>query len=1268
MAFMGVTTVWAQSVPESVETQHTLNWLPVSGITIGAHSSVYVCTIENATTKAETGILPWAEIQLDVPRSSTAASVKILDVITEPFEIQEEALIADSDLIEDEFVFHLQTKPHNQETLYILQILPLRKTEHGIEKLIQVHFRYELKPDKQIYSDETPTYVDNSVLNSGQWVKIGITTPGIYRIDRTQLARMGFDASTLDPRRLALYGNGGHMLPESNSSFRYDDLFENAIWVQGEEDGSFDEEDVLYFYGQAPTEWKYSANGNRFQHQINYYSDTTWYFLTLHTDQHGKRISSKRSVKSQPTTNTHIFLDRQYHESDLVNLLHSGREWFGESFSKSEPSKSFDFVFPDRVVERPVTIEMHFAGRSIIENVQFSGYANGQPIFENISMLLLGPNNTTYARDSYQTATILDEDEQIRVSLEMHVESESSKGWLNYIRVNAWRTLKYDDSPLFFRNPEVVGDEQISSFHIEVNESNLMLWDITDPLVPHTLSYTISDGMLKFDDLADALNEYVLFKPSHSHDIQVFKPVANQNLHATTKGEMLIIAHPVFMHHADSLAQMHFEDDGLVSTVINVMDIYNEFGSGSPDLTAIRDFVRMVYYKSDKNLKYLLLFGDASYDFKDRIDANTHFIPSYQAVNSLTETSSYISDDYFGLLDFNEGYNLSGSLDIGIGRFPVSTHTQASAMLNKIRHYLTKGPEQTNEWRNNITFMADDSDDNLHFGQAETLTAYVDAAYKNLNISKVYIDAFKRIQVPGGYRFPQASDKLMQQLENGTLILNYTGHGGVSGLTDEGVFTISHINSLSNYDHLPLFITATCEFSRFDNPALISAGEQLLLNPRGGCVSMLTTTRLAWAHSNFSLNQKIYASLFDPENKQIRRLGDIIRMSKNPSNSNVYNFLLLGDPALRISFPTHTVKITKFNNHTPNQLPDTLAAMSEIVISGIIVDKNDKLLTDFQGYLYPKLFDKKSMYRTLGNDAASYPASFAYYDKLLYRGRVTVKDGSFQIRLTLPRNIAYQIGKARFSFYAVDSLNYTDASGYYDNLLIGGSGTTNTVDTHGPEIQMYINSPDFEDGDQVAADATAFIRLHDPQGIHFLGNDIGRDITLTHISPESTSEHTINQMYVPDLDDFTSGSILYPMHELTHGEHILKIKAWDLHNNSSSKEIYFIVDPESGIQIYNLRNAPNPFTSETNILFTHNKPGELLTIHIDIYNSLGEPVAGLSREIRSIGLHSEPIQVPLSAMSGKQLPAGIYLYRISMTDTYGNTYTANQKMLYLPID
>ncbi|MBK9291065.1 MAG: type IX secretion system sortase PorU [Bacteroidetes bacterium] len=1192
------------------------------------------------------GIQPGLLIPIRVPAGMrfTSASLNVFQTV-------------DSDLPEPEaepqdFLLVYQSYDQRSETVERLFLYPYRSRIGGVEQLTsgQIIVHYD---SLALHPQEAGSgFIENSVLSSGPWLKLAVVRDGVHRLTPADLVAAGWDVQQLDPQRLALFGNGGAMLPERNNAFRHDDLVENPILVKGENDGSFDPGDALYFYGQSTTTWTYNPMTIRFDHRINYYSDTSFYFLTV-LDRPGLRISEKPQEQANPTTIADIFLDYALHENDLENLIHSGREWYGEYFNRQQRDRlDVQFHFPNRVAGRPVMVNTQFAVRSLTETTAFSIELNGQQVLPQQPFLPISSGAAAFAREqSFNLSLQLPERDSLDFVVRYHAAQDNSRGWINFLRVNAWRQLRYvPGRQMPFRNPEAVGFNVVPQYRIGQVVPGLMLWEVTNPLRPKAMMHELADDHLRFNVMGDSIREFILFDPADAYQPVAIRPLANQNLHATPATDMIIVAPDIFRPYAEAMAALHQAHDGLESIVAGTAEIYNEFGSGKPDPTAIRDFIRMVYLRSQDRLRYVLLFGDASYDYKNRIAGNTNFVPTYQSIQSIIETQSFVSDDYFGLMGSNEGQDMQGVLDLGIGRFPVSATGEAALMVQKNAHYLSRQEKLRGPWQNTITFMADDGDGNLHLSQAETLATHVDTAYRNFNIRKVYLDAYRRVPVPGGFRYPEASAALLRNISEGSLIVNYTGHGGVSGLTDEKVFSISEIESLTNIDRLAFFVTATCEFSRFDNPVLTSAGEQLLLNPSGGAIALMTTTRLAFAHSNFNVNRRLYASLMTNGKSDINRLGDIIRLSKNPTNSYIYNFVLLGNPALRLSYPEYRAEVLKINGKPS----DTLHAMSEVVLEGRIVNPSGQLVENFNGVVEVLFFDKKSTYRTLGNDAMSMPTNFSLFDKLLFRGSATATNGLFSLRFALPRSIAYNYGMARISMFASDSVSGMSAGGWFDNIILGGIAPDIMPDNKGPEIELFVGDERFVSGSVVPESSILIAKIADPQGIHHLGSEIGRDIVATHSLPDgSIRKYVLNNYFSLDLDHPTSGSLRFPMERLIQGEHLLSLKAWDLHNNSSEKEIRFVVNPEEGLKISNVRLSPNPVSGQAVFTFEHNKPGSTLFVSIEIYNAFGSKVHQINAQMTPSGNHSYPLSWNPKQTTAGRLASGVYLWRLIVAPAEG---------------
>ncbi|MBA3707031.1 MAG: type IX secretion system sortase PorU, partial [Bacteroidetes bacterium] len=698
------------------------------------------------------------------------------------------------------------------------------------------------------------------------------------------------------------------------------------------------------------------------------------------------------------------------------------------------------------------------------------------------------------------------------------------------------------------------------------------------------------------------------------------------------------------------LAAYHENIDKLSTVVITPQQIYNEFSSGAQDISAIRDFVKMFYDKA-KNAnempQYLLLFGDGSYDNKKRFGNNTNFIPTYQSDNSSTLIYSYVSDDFYGLLDDSEGLFSPNStadvVDIGIGRFPVKSKSEAQAAINKILNYTKTGlpPNTTNngcsnqsfsspfgDWRNTVCLVGDDEDMDLHLDQADQLATLIDTTYDDYNIDKIYLDAYQQESTPGGKRYPDVNDAINKRVEKGCLILNYTGHGGEVGLAHERVVEVSQINKWDNINNMPLIFSATCEFSRFDDPERTSAGEYAFLNPNGAAIALFTTVRLVFASPNFTLNQHFYEAAFEPINGKMPRLGDLYYYMKNQTGGNSVNsrnFTLLGDPALTLAYPKYNISTDTVNAMAVSSSgSDTLKALSTVTVSGYIRDKQNNVLSGYSGVLYPTVYDKPQNIITLSNDGSdSPPRTFSLQKNILYKGKVSVTNGYYKFSFVVPKDIAYQFGIGRISYYAENGSE--DAQGNYEKVIIGGSNDLAPVDVNGPDVSLYMNDAKFVFGGLTNENPDLFAILQDVNGINTVGNGIGHDLTAV-LDANTENAVVLNDYYQADMNSYKSGTLRYRYSDLSEGKHTLKLKVWDVYNNSSESYTEFVVAKSAELALSHVLNYPNPFTTKTQFYFEQNQCCQLLNVQVQVFTISGKLVKSIATYVHAEGFRSEPIE------------------------------------------
>ena len=580
----------------------------------------------------------------------------------------------------------------------------------------------------------------------------------------------------INPQNLRIYGNGGAMLPFANSAPRYDDLQENAIFVQGQNDGKFNSKDYILFYGESPTHWTYSTSDNHYHHQVNWYSDTTYYFITSDLGP-GKRIQPEPSTSSPATETVTKFDDYAFHEVNAVNWLSSGREWYGEKFDEINNSYNFQFSFPNHVDTFYVTCDAW--ARSINSVSTFYFYINGSHLLNETIPSVTGSQDDIYAYPSSSptSANYVSGSDVLNMNLKYTPSAlyPEGEGWLNFIEINGRRTLTLapNTSQLEFRNIASAAPGMIAEYDLGGSSNSTQVWEITDPLnISSVVPESNSGGTFAFRLHADSVRQFLAFDGTLYYTPALDGKIENQNLHGLTQADMIIVAYPGFMSPASRLAQFHRDHDKMTVQVATTDQIYNEFSSGKQDVTAIRDFVKMFYDRAataGTAPQCLLMFGRGSYDPKNRIPGNTNYVVCYESADSNDPTSSYMSDDFFAFLDDDEGDWDDGStnlMDIGVGRLPAKTSSEGDVMVDKIIHYATPGTfasaqtcvnnvsSSLGDWRNVAAFVADDGDENIHFQQTETIDGYVGANYMNYNIDKLYVDAYKEVVTPGGNRYP----------------------------------------------------------------------------------------------------------------------------------------------------------------------------------------------------------------------------------------------------------------------------------------------------------------------------------------------------------------------------------------------------------------------------------------------------------------------------------------------------------------------------------
>ena len=1138
---------------------------------------------------------------------------------------------------------------------WFFELIPVRLVGGAPEILVSFSIEVSyLSDNEDIGALRFPPNTTESALADGDLYKIKIEKTGLHVIDDGFLqTKLGLSLGNIDPRNIKIYGNGGGRLPLANNQFRDDDLIENAIFISGENDGKFDNGDYILWYAEGPDVWRYDNTTNLFAHDKNIYDNANYYFLKI-SGSPSKRIEISPENHIQPDLLLNSYESLLHYEDDVTNLLGAnagtsgtGKDWYGDYY---KGTRTYDYTskfdFSNIVTDEEAEVRGVFAGRSDRSSAVKFQFGN-QQYSAGIASVNLGDSETSYANRVGITQKMTFQTVDPTVSVSYPTNSGESEGWLDYLQIICPKKLVLDNTGFSFRH-RLSKNVDVAGFSLE-NYSGHTIWDITDPRHPQV--QVIKNNQLIFETKG-ACRQFFVFKglenalvPSEGVSL------TNQNLHGIADADVLIVYHPDFEDAAKTLLDHRTAFSGLKVVSASTDQVYNEFSSGRLDPTAIRDFARMLY-KRDEGFQYLLLFGDGSYDYKGLMPNlnRENFVPVYETDQSLHPINGFPSDDFFALLDDDEGSDLFGGLDIAIGRLPAKNKTEADVMVSKIIHYDTQS-STLGDWRLRSGYAADDEDSGRHIIDTDEIARRTNSNFPLYNQQKTYFDAFPQVATAGDPRYPEANQSLNSNIFAGQLTLTYLGHGGPQGWAQERVLTLKDIKNWTNMDKLFLMITATCSFAAYDDTKIVSPGEEAILNAKGGAIALFSTTRAVYTNSNKELTDAVHRIMFQKINGKAQTFGQILKEGKNKNSSqftveNSRKFTLLGDPSQPIALPKENIVLTKVNKKNVGEETDTLKAMSFIEMEGYVADANNQILGDFNGTLQTTIYDKINQLRTLENDERSPLFEFEQYQNIIFKGKTSVKDGKFSFKFWVPKDIDYEIGYGRISLYASDGIS-RDAAGYSNDIKIGGSSGNGIVDDVPPRVDVFMNDESFVSGGITNNDPILLVKLQDDFGINVTGNAIGHDITsvLNNITSEAS---VLNDFFESDTDSYTSGMVRYPLKDLPAGKHTIKVKAWDIANNSAEKSTEFLVVNGQQEFLDRVLNYPNPFTTNTRFEFDHDLNNTNLNIHVYIYSVSGKLVKTVEHTSFYPGNRVNDVRWNGRDDYEDKLARGVYLYKIKI--------------------
>jgi hypothetical protein len=1144
-----------------------------------------------------------------------------------------------------------------------LKLSPIIKDGNGYKRVKSFSYVLNVGSSRKFNANKKRNALSNSVLASGEWFRFYIEKSGVYKISKSFLQDLGLNLNGVDPKKIKIYGNGGKMLPLSNSINYPSDLTENAIQIQGENDGVFNADDFILFYGEGTDNWNDESQTN-----LNLYDSKSYYYVTVQGDN-GKRVSEMPQPSGGITLDLTTFDDYRFYEVDLVNIAHLGRQWFGETFDITQDQEfSFDFPVIDATI--PVKISTSLASAAYTPT-SFKVSANGNNVASILFPSLNTNSETQYFSGNMPNNSTFIGSSNIKVKLTYNNNGvPGSKGYLDYIRLIAKSKLQGYGKQFRFQYDLSNSSLGIVNYSISNAAAISQVWDITD-IYNVTKTENANQSAFSFKANLGELRKYIAidsqdyFSPLKESKTKIsntnIKGAVFKNAQGQFQDVDYVIITPEYLKvQAEKLANFHRKNSSLNVKVLTLESIYQEFSSGKQDISAIRNCIKYIYdnpSSTDKSVRFVNLFGDASYDYKNRIVNNSNVVPIYESLISNTMgEASFASDDFYGLMDDSEGNVVSffGGIDIAVGRMLVSNTIQADEMVNKVIEYHDK--KSYGNWRNNYVSLADDSDKASDVSLQSRQNALADEIKLQkpfLNVSKILLDSYTQEASAGGERYPKAKSEFYNEFEKGALVFNYLGHGGEDGLSSERIWDKSDSQNVSNQYRYPLFITITCEFSRFDNPSRPTAGEYIYWNSKGGAISLVTTIRSIGQFSAENFNDLFTKNLLSYGSNQYVSIAEALRVSKNSNPNSATNVVLyLGDPALTLAIPKPKVMLTKVNDIPVGQPIPDFKSLAKMKITGQITDENDIPMTNFNGVLSTVMFDKTVVKTTLNNDGFSPSMPFNVLGEAIFRGNASVTNGQFEYSFIVPKDIRIPLDNGKLSFYAKKSETLEDVAGYNSLIMVGGVNENAVQDNISPKVKLYMNDETFVSGGITNESPFILAFMEDESGINTAGG-IGHDIVAI-LDGDVSNPFILNDYYQTELDNFTKGTLRFPLRNLKVGLHTIAFTVWDVYNNPTTSEIQFLVVGNETIKLTNVLNYPNPCVNYTEFWFSHNKPNEPLEVQVQVLTITGKVVWTKNQTITTPGFLSREISWDTRDDFGNKIGKGVYVYKLTVKATLSN--------------
>ena len=1088
----------------------------------------------------------------------------------------------------------------------------------------------------------------HSALSQGEWWRVRITDEGLYRLSGSDIN--GLVGCSIND--IVLCGSIGGPLATTNGQARPDDMEEMAVEVHDNDgDGLFDNDDYILFYATGPDRWSFDSNSSRYFHTRHPYSTVNYVYVSHCVGNH-RRIATVDNLSPVGVTLTDAHC-MQIHDVDKVNTHRSGQIWVGERFSTSSREQTLTIPL-NASRSGQATIRYALASISTTQSTftvniggQYATHSLGGTFPYKTSSMTL-PSAAGYSID---------------INIQFSPTESMATGYLDYIEVDAEVNLATGGTAAVFGLYPSGGVRQ---YRVAYATNGTRVWDVTDYNNVSQLPTTQDGSNMTFAIDNATARRILVFSQSQAKTPTEITKLANQDIHGASLPDMVIVCHPSLKSAAQRLASIHSINDQMEVLVVTQDEVFNEFSSGQKDPIAIREMLRMFRSKAlaegVEPVSHLLLFGKGTYDNKDILENNLPTVVTYQTEYSFDDDGSSItSDDIFAYLDDGEDLTVGTTMDVAVGRLPAKSLDEANHLIDKIERYITKSDllneEVRGDWRNSVALLSDDADpssegDTSFTVSSEYVARNITEQYPQIIIDKIYADAYVQQSGADGSFYPDVNNALKKRMDYGCLLLNYIGHGSAQYIGTERFMMKSNISSYQNYDRLPYFVTSTCTFGRHDDPTETCGSEEFVLAEGGGIACLAATRPISHVQS---VNNDMVMLALDNSNT----IGESVQKAKN-RRYTTQALTLLGDPAIRLSIPNNQAVITTINGRPVDTLRnDTALVLSTVTIEGEIHDGNGELADDFDGYIYPEVFDRAKEAYTLANDNEGCEVRFMQQNSLIYRGRANVEKGRFTFSFTVPRDVPYYFDLSRISLYAKTVSD--DARGAYTKLMLGGYDNSVVVREVRPELRLFMNDTNFRNGGITDANPTLLVMLHDSVGINAVGSGLGHDMTAV-LDGNSNNTIILNDFYETDISDEMCGSVRYNLSGLAKGRHTITVKVWNIFNYSNSSDIVFYVHGDDSTKA-DFVAYPTPAKSRVRISMEHNIKGSITSASLYIYDMQGRLVRTFTPDINDNSYVVGPIDWSLTTSTGVRVSPGIYIARFELTTSEGEKIREQGKLV-----